>query len=304
MTIKVFIDGEAGTTGLQIRERLVNRRDVELISLPNETRKEIPARLEAADKADVAILCLPDASVHEIMPEMAKLSTRVIDASTAHRVDPDWTYGFPEMTAGHSDAVANAKFVANPGCYPTGAIGLLRPMVEAGLIPADAAVSINAISGYTGGGKSMIAEFETGAEDADFIYGTAQTHKHLPEMKLYSGLSVKPIFVPSVGPYAQGMVVQVPWHGAPGFAAQAMDALRAHYNGSSFVSVVERETMGVRIDPRRLNGTNRLELTVDGDPETGATVLIAVLDNLGKGASGAAVQNLNLMTGAAETSGL
>jgi len=304
MTAKVFIDGEVGTTGLQIRARLEPREDITLISLPEEQRKSRLARLSAFAEADVAILCLPDAAVHEIKPDLDAQPCRVIDASTAHRVDPDWAYGFAEMSPEARERIASAKYVSNPGCYPTGAIGLIRPLVAAGLLPADAALTINAISGYTGGGKSLIAEFEEGTASGSFVYATGQAHKHLPEMQVHSGLEQRPIFVPSVGQFAQGMIVQVPWHGAPGFAAEALEALAAHYDGSPFVSVVARDALGDRIDPRRLNDTNRMELIVDGDPETGATVLIAVLDNLGKGASGAAVQNLNIMLGLDETLGL
>lgn len=304
MTAKVFIDGEVGTTGLQIRARLEPREDITLISLPEEQRKSRLARLGAFAEADVSILCLPDAAVHEIGADLKKLNTRVIDASTAHRTDPDWVYGFAEMDAGARGRIAGAKFVSNPGCYPTGAIALLKPMLEAGLIAPDHPVTINAISGYSGGGKSMIAEFEAGTAPALFVYGTGQKHKHLPEIVARTGLTRRPIFVPSVGDFAQGMVVQVPLHLPPGGPAQAMAALADHYAGQHFVAVVERDAMGDRIDPQRLNGTNRMELTVDGDPETGATVLIAVLDNLGKGASGAAVQNLNIMLGQDETQGL
>lgn len=304
MTAKVFIDGEVGTTGLQIRARLEARGDITLISLPEEHRKSRLARLGAFAEADVAILCLPDAAVHEIAPDLAHQPCRVIDASTAHRTHPDWEFGFAELDAGARDRIAAAKYVSNPGCYSTGAIALLKPVVAAGLIAADHPITINALSGYSGGGKSMIAEFETGAVTGGFVYATGQHHKHLPEIVARAGLTRKPIFVPQVGPFAQGMIVQVPLHLAPGGAAAAMEALSAHYAGQTFVRVVERAEMGDRINPQRLNDTNVMELTVDGDPETGATVLIAVLDNLGKGASGAAVQNLNILLGIDEATGL
>jgi N-acetyl-gamma-glutamyl-phosphate reductase len=304
MAAKVFIDGEAGTTGLQIRARLESRPDIRLISLPDESRKSRLARLGAFGEADVAILCLPDAAVHEIMPDLRDMAVRVIDASTAHRTDPDWTFGFPEMDAGQRARIAGAKHVSNPGCYSTGAIALIRPLVLAGLIAPEHPVTINAVSGYTGGGKSLIAEFDSGAVEGGFVYATGQRHKHLPEIVAHSGLTRKPIFVPQVGHFAQGMVVQVPLHLSSGGPAAALETLKAHYDRARFVEVVPREDLGDRIDPQRLNGTNRMQLTVDGDAGTGATVLIAVLDNLGKGASGAAVQNLNAMLGLDEATGL
>lgn len=304
MAAKVFIDGEVGTTGLQIRARLETRDDITLISLSEENRKSRLARIGAFAEADVAILCLPDAAVHEIAPDLAHQPCRVIDASTAHRVHADWEYGFAELDAGARDRIAAAKYVSNPGCYSTGAIALLKPMVTAGVIDPDHPVTINAVSGYSGGGKSMIGEFETGVISGGFVYGTGQKHKHLPEIVAHVGLTRKPIFVPQVGQFAQGMIVQVPLHLPPGGPAAAMEALAAHYAGQSFVRVVAREELGDRIDPQRLNGSNVMELSVDGDPETGATVLIAVLDNLGKGASGAAVQNLNILLGLDEGTGL
>jgi N-acetyl-gamma-glutamyl-phosphate reductase len=299
MTAKVFIDGEVGTTGLQIRARLAERRDIALISLPEARRKSRAARLQAFGEADVAILCLPDDAVRDIVPDLAEMPVRLIDASTAHRTDPDWVFGFPEMTAGQRDRIAAARRVSNPGCYSTGAIALLRPLVEAGVLAADAPVTINAISGYTGGGKALIAEFEVGEVTGGFVYKTDQTHKHLPEIVAHSGLTRKPIFMPQVGHYAQGMIVQVPLHLDPGAPGRAFDALAAHYRGPGAVEVTRRADLPARLDPQALNGTNRMVLTVDGDPETGATVLIAVLDNLGKGASGAAVQTLDILLGCA-----
>jgi N-acetyl-gamma-glutamyl-phosphate reductase len=304
MAAKVFIDGEVGTTGLQIRARLERRADITLISLPEDQRKSRLARLGAFAQADVAILCLPDAAVHEIAPDLRDLPCRVIDASTAHRTDLAWEFGFPELDAGARGRIAAAKNVSNPGCYSTGAIALLKPMIDAGLIAPDHPITINAVSGYSGGGKAMIADFEEGRVQGGFVYATSQHHKHLPEIMARAGLLRKPIFVPQVGQFAQGMIVQVPLHLPPGGPAAAMAALRDHYAGQHFVQVVERAAMGDRIDPQRLNNTNRMELTVDGALETGATVLIAVLDNLGKGASGAAVQNLNLLLGLDEALGL
>ena len=304
MAAKVFIDGEVGTTGLQIRARLERRADITLISLPEDQRKSRLARLGAFAQADVAILCLPDAAVHEIAPDLRDLPCRVIDASTAHRTDLAWEFGFPELDAGARGRIAAAKNVSNPGCYSTGAIALLKPMIDAGLVAPDHPITINAVSGYSGGGKAMIADFEEGRVQGGFVYATSQHHKHLPEIMARAGLLRKPIFVPQVGQFAQGMIVQVPLHLPPGGPAAAMAALRDHYAGQHFVQVVERAAMSDRIDPQRLNNTNRMELTVDGDLETGATVLIAVLDNLGKGASGAAVQNLNLLLGLDEALGL
>ncbi|MCE8547209.1 N-acetyl-gamma-glutamyl-phosphate reductase [Ruegeria pomeroyi] len=305
MTYKVFIDGEVGTTGLQIRARLEGRDDIRLITLGEADRKNIHARLAAFGEADVGILCLPDAAAVEIVAALAGTGTRVIDASTAHRVHPEWAFGFPELDDALRARIASGQFVSNPGCYSTGAIALLYPLVQRGLIAADAALSINAISGYSGGGKAMIAEFESGHTDGPFVYATDQQHKHLPEIIAHVGLSRRPVFVPSVGPYEQGMIVQIqlPFL-EPGQGAAIKAALADHYAGSRFVSVVSPEHYGPRIDPRRLNGSNRMELSVHGNPDTGGAVLIALLDNLGKGASGAAVQNLNIMLGLDEGLGL
>jgi N-acetyl-gamma-glutamyl-phosphate reductase len=308
MSHTVFIDGEAGTTGLQIRERLEGRSEIELIRVDPARRKDPEARREAFADAEVAILCLPDDAAREAVTLCENLTTRLIDASTAHRVDPDWVYGFAEMTAGQAERIAEARRVSNPGCYPTGAIALVRPLREAGLLPAGHPVTVNAVSGYSGGGRAMIEEFEAGDAGDFFVYATAQKHKHLPELRLYGMLDETPIFVPSVGRFAQGMIVQVPLHlgqlpGKPS-GDDVAAALSTHYAGSRFVSVVEPEHYGTRIDPTHLNGTNRLELSVHGDRASGRVVLVAVLDNLGKGASGAAVQNLNLMLGLDEGAGL
>ena len=305
MAWKVFIDGEVGTTGLQIRERLAPRADIDLIQIDAARRKDPDARREAYAAADVAILCLPDAAAKESVTLAADLPVRIIDASTAHRVDPAWVYGFPELSADRRAGIAAARYVANPGCWSTCAIALLAPLVARGLIAADAALTLTGVSGYTGGGKSMIAEFEAGTAGHHFVYGLTHTHKHLPEIMNEVALSRTPIFVPAVGDYAQGMLVQIPVHLAPGqspdeFAA----ALSAQYAGAQFVRVVSPDTVGARANPERLNGTNLLELSVHPSPEGDRLVLLACLDNLGKGASGAAVQNLNIMLGADEGAGL
>ena len=304
MTAKVFIDGEAGTTGLQISERLDKRQDISLIRLDDSERKDPAARKAALLEADIAILCLPDAASIEAYEMAQGTTTRLLDASTAFRVNNDWAYGFAEMTAGQTAKIANAQFVSNPGCYPTGAIGLLRPLREAGLLEGNTPICINAVSGYSGGGKAMIAEFESGALTGGFVYATSQTHKHLPEMAKYGQLDSQPIFVPSVGNFAQGMVVQIPLHLEGSRLGDLHSALAAHYADEIFVNVLPLDAEQGKIDAEALNGTNRLDLRVCGNADKGQAVLLAVLDNLGKGASGAAVQNLNLMMGVDPATGL
>ncbi|SMO73904.1 N-acetyl-gamma-glutamyl-phosphate reductase [Paracoccus laeviglucosivorans] len=302
MAHKVFIDGEAGTTGLQIRDRLLSRSDIELIQIDPARRKDADARREAFASADVAILCLPDGPAKEAVALAADLPVRFIDASTAHRVDPNWVFGFAELTADARAAIAGAKLVSNPGCYSTGAISLLAPLVKAGLIDPAEALSINAVSGYTGGGKELIAEYDQGTAPAAFVYALGQKHKHLPEIVKYCALTSRPVFAPSVGNFAQGMAVQIPLHlNGQRNLDNLRAALEAHYAGQAFVSVVDAEA---RVVPTKLNDTNKLEISVHGDAENGCAVLVAVLDNLGKGASGAAVQNLNIMLGADEGAGL
>ena len=311
----VFIDGEAGTTGLQIRERLTGRRDIALVSIDPARRKDPAARAELLNRADAVILCLPDEAAREAVALIENPAVKVIDASTAHRTAPGWTYGFPEMTRGQRGAIAAATRVSNPGCYPTGMIALVRPLVEAGLLAPDWPVTVDAVSGYTGGGKAMIAEFEDPASPGYTrvpyrIYATGLEHKHVEEMRAHGGLVHRPLFAPAVGRYAQGMLVEVPlqlWAlpGAPSLAA-VHEALRAAYDGERFVEVVSpAEAAGLKsLDPEGLNGTNRLRLHVFGAAERGQARLVALLDNLGKGASGAAVQNLNLMLGLEEGAGL
>lgn len=304
MAASVFIDGEVGTTGLQIRDRLLSRADIALISLPEDRRKDREARADAFARADVAILCLPDDAAREAVALCEGLPTRLIDASTAHRTNPAWAFGFPELTPDQSGLIRDAARVSNPGCYSTCAIALLRPLTDAGLIAKDADLSIFGISGYTGGGKAMIAEFETGEASGSFLYATTQHHKHLPEITHYANLQAQPIFVPSVGQFAQGMVVQIPLHLHGAKAAELHAALAAHYANSRFVSVRPLDQAQARENPQALNDTNKMELAVLGDAATGRIVLSAILDNLGKGASGAAVQNLNIMLGLDEGAGL
>ena len=306
---KIFIDGEHGTTGLQIRARLAKRLDLEVISIPEAERRNRAMREDFLKSADIAILCLPDEAAKEAVALLdGHNSVRVIDTSTAHRVDPDWAYGFAEMEGAQGSKIASARLVANPGCYPTGAIGLIRPLVAAGILPADYPVTVNAVSGYSGGGKQMIAQMEDAANpdhisSAHFLYGLALQHKHVAEMKMHGFLNSRPVFSPSVGRFAQGMLVQVPLHLGHLSEGAGIEAIHAaltdHYTGQNVVEVVplDQSQSLARLDPEELNNRDIMRLYVFGTEGKGQVNLVALLDNLGKGASGAAVQNMDLMLG-------
>ncbi len=301
----VFVDGASGTTGLGINERLRLQNDVVVKTIAEDKRKDAGAKRALMEEVDLVVLCLPDAAAREtvaLVDSMRAGAPKILDASTAFRVAPDWVYGFPELAPDQPGKIRKSRKVANPGCYPTGAIALLRPIVDAGILPADYPVTVNAVSGYSGGGKSMIESFESGHAPSFELYALDFEHKHLPEMQLYSKLTHRPIFVPSVGNFRQGMLVSVPLQldtlkGKPG-AADLHTALVERYAASRYVSVMPLENAAAksgRIEPEALNETNKLELYVFASDKYRQAVLVARLDNLGKGASGAAVQNMRLM---------
>lgn len=315
MTARIFIDGAVGTTGLEIRQRLEGRAELSLITLSETERKDAGARARALNDADVVILCLPDDAARQAVTLIDNPDVRVIDASSAHRVAPGWTYGFAELEPGGYQAIAAAKRVSNPGCWPTGFLGLVRPLVRAGIVPADFPVSASGISGYSGGGKTMIAEFED-RQSAAFskttsrIYGLSLTHKHVPEMTRHAGLSHPPLFEPGIARFYRGMLVEVPlalWAlpGKPELG-DVHAALDEAYRDRPLVSVapLAESEATTALDAEQMAGTNALRLHVFGNAAAGQARLVAAFDNLGKGAGGAAVQNLNIMLGLPETQGL
>jgi N-acetyl-gamma-glutamyl-phosphate reductase len=315
MTTTIYIDGEAGTTGLEIRERLAPRDDLELLSIDPDRRKDPSARRELLDTADVAILCLPDDAAREAVALCGSDTTRFIDASTAHRTADGWVYGFPELSPGHRAAVADARYLTNPGCHATGFIAAVYPLLDAGVLDADAALNCTSLTGYSGGGKGMIEAYESAPADDVHVnsprhYALGLTHKHLPEMTAVCGLRHPPLFLPVVGRFYRGMLVTLPLHvrmlARPLPADEIHAVLSAHYADTHYVEVMPFAGEGVidsgLLDATGCNHSNRLELFVFGHDEQ--AVVAARLDNLGKGASGAAVQNLNIMLGRDETTGL
>jgi N-acetyl-gamma-glutamyl-phosphate reductase len=312
----VFIDGHAGTIGLRIRELLAERTDISVVEIDESRRKDIAARRDLLNRCDIAILCLPDDAAVEAVAAIENPAVRVIDGSTAYRVAEGWVYGLPEIAPSQRAAIAEAKRVSNPGCYPTGVSLLMRPLVDASLLPAASAISVHALSGYTGGGKSMIEKWESPAAGLSHLpfeapYALDRRHKHVPEMMRYGALTREPQFVPAVGPFRCGMRIEIPLHAAQLPAGttgpRMLEAYRARYGAERFIQVVEHADQSAlnerSLDPEACNGTNRVALHVLPHP-SGHVLLVAILDNLGKGASGAAVQSLNLMLGLPETTGL
>jgi N-acetyl-gamma-glutamyl-phosphate reductase len=312
---KIFIDGAAGTTGLEIRERLAPRAELTLLTLSEAQRKDSAARKAMLNEADLVILCLPDEAATQAVSLIDNPDVRVIDASTAHRVAPGWTFGFAELESDGAARIAASKRVSNPGCWSTGFLSIVRPLVRGGIIPADFALTVHGVSGYSGGGKQMIEEFEKKdtpayVETVHRAYALKLGHKHIPEMMQHAGLTVPPLFSPAVGRFHRGMLVEVPLQllalpGRPKLA-DIQAALEAAYAGKALVEVASAdEAAGMTmLDAELLANTNRMKLFVFGNDRLGQARVVAVLDNLGKGAGGAAVQNLNLMLGLPETQGL
>ncbi len=310
---KVFIDGAAGTTGLEIRERLSGRRDLTVVQLGDADRKDAKARARALNDADLVVLCLPDDAAREAVSLIENPAVRVVDASTAHRTAAGWTYGFPELEPGQREKIATSKRVSNPGCWATAFVSLVRPLVRAGVLPVDFPVSANGVSGYSGGGRKMVEEFEKKdqpgyTETVVRNYALTLMHKHLPEMMAHTGLAHTPVFAPFVGRFYRGMLVEVPlalW-ALPGVPSSAdlHRVLADAYAGEALVEVASADTKAANLDAEALKGTNKLKLFVFGNDASGQARLVALLDNLGKGAGGAAVQNLNIMLGLPETTGL
>ena len=311
MKHRIFIDGQAGTTGLEIHARLSERPDLQLLEIDPRRRKDPAARRELLNAADAVVLCLPDGAAREAVALVETPGVRILDASTAHRTDPAWVYGLPELAPGQRAAIAGAERVANPGCYPTGFLLLVRPLVDAGLLRADAPFTVHALSGYSGGGRPLVDRYEAGPMPAPRSYGLGLEHKHLPEMRHFAGLATAPLFTPMVGPFARGMLVQVPLTAThccgPTTPDELVEALARRYADEPCVRVHEAGAEaalvdGGFLDPEACNGTNTVDLMVFGHGN--AQLLVARLDNLGKGAGGAAVQNLNLMLGCDEFAGL